>query len=80
MFTDKSEGPAMTSGEAFLVMDEFILRYAERVAVNDLLTLVGDTDLERDGMPTDPAAWDDWLDSAKWILAGNVPSSRPGLK
>lgn len=79
MFTDNPEGPAVTSKEAFLAMTEFIWRYGQS-AGDDLITLVADTDLERDGMPTDPAAWGDWLDCVGWILAGNAPRSGPGRR
>jgi hypothetical protein len=55
--------------EAFLAMSEFLWLYAQR-AGDDLITLVGDTELEADGNPTDPAAWDDWLACVRDVKAG----------
>lgn len=63
---------ALTAQEAFLVMSDFIWRYAQS-AGDDLMTLIGDTGLEDDGGPTDPAAWDDWLASVDRIKAGRPP-------
>lgn len=62
----------LTERDAFLVMSAFIWQYAQR-AGDDLLTLVGDTDLEADGQPTDPAAWDDWLACVRQIRGGLPP-------
>lgn len=50
----------LTDREAFDAMSMFINQYAER-AGDDLITLLGDIQTENDGMPTDPAAWSDWL-------------------
>ena len=55
--------------EAFRGMSEFLWRYAHR-AGDDLITLVGDTEIEADGGPTDPAAWDDWLACVRDVQAG----------
>ena len=66
--------PTLTSRQAFLAMTEFIWRYAQS-AGDDLLTLIGDTGIESDGEPTDPAAWEDWSESVAWVLAGNTPRS-----
>ena len=52
---------AWFAGEAFDAMALFVNQFAER-AGDDLLTLFGDIEiLESDGMPTNPAAWTDWL-------------------
>ncbi|GAA5018894.1 hypothetical protein GCM10023317_60730 [Actinopolymorpha pittospori] len=64
----------LTSRQAFLAMSDFIWQFAQR-AGDDLLTLIGDTTLEADGGPTDPAAWDDWLASVAKIKAGKTPRS-----
>lgn len=72
---DSLEDPSfltLTSRQAFLAMTEFIWRYAQS-AGDDLITLIGDTGIESDGGPTDPAAWDDWSDSVAWILDGHPP-------
>ncbi len=36
----------------------------------DLITLLGDTEIEADGGPTDPAAWDDWLACVRDVKTG----------
>lgn len=50
----------LTVEEAFAVMSAFVWDFAQR-AGDDLLTLIGDTEIMTDGRSTDPAAWDDWL-------------------
>lgn len=62
----------LTQEEAFRVMAEFLWQYARR-AGDDLITLLGDIELESDGMPTDPAAWDDWLNCVKHVKSGLSP-------
>jgi hypothetical protein len=74
-----ADDPAMepiflTPREAFLIMSDFIWDYAQR-AGDDLITLLGGTDLEADGQPADPAAWEDWLVSVKRIESGLPPRS-----
>jgi hypothetical protein len=70
---DSSElSEVLSARQAFLAMTDFIWRYAES-AGDDLISLLGDTDMESDGQPTDPAAWDDWLLSVRRILAGQPP-------
>lgn len=62
-------GASLTEHEAFLAMAEFVWQFAQR-AGDDLLTLLGDTDIQGDGLPFDPAAWDDWLDCVRHVKAG----------
>jgi hypothetical protein len=62
----------LSAREAFLVMTDFVWEFARR-AGDDLMTLIGDTGIEPDGGPTDPAAWDDWLTSVARIKAGRPP-------
>ncbi|MGB6058058.1 MAG: hypothetical protein WBF71_07315 [Microthrixaceae bacterium] len=64
----------LTEREAFLAMSDYIWRYAQR-AGDDLITLIGDTTIEADGDPTDPAAWSDWRVSVDRIRQGNPPRS-----
>jgi hypothetical protein len=64
----------LTPRQAFLAMTDFIWEFAQR-AGDDLMTLIGDTGIEADGGPTDPAAWDDWLASVAKIRAGKAPRS-----
>ena len=63
---------SLSPRESFLVMSDFIWRFAQRTG-DDLLTLIGDTGLECDGGPTDSAAWDDWMDSVFRIRSGRPP-------
>jgi hypothetical protein len=67
-----SAEPSLTVLEAFLVMSDYIWRYSQR-AGDDLITLLGDTELEADGQPTDPAALEDWIASVERIKAGQPP-------
>jgi hypothetical protein len=67
-----SSSEALSTRQAFLAMTDYIWRYAQN-AGDDLITLLGDTDIEADGGPTDAAAWDDWLASVRHILAGQPP-------
>lgn len=53
-------------------MSDYIWRYAQ-LAGDDLITLLGDTELEADGQSTDPAAWEDWIASVERIKAGQPP-------
>lgn len=62
----------LTPRQAFLAMTDFIGAFAQR-AGDDLITLIGDTGIEADGSPTDPAAWDDWLPSVAKIRSGRAP-------
>lgn len=71
-FLDDPDEPVLSSRDAFLVMSDYIWQYAQQ-AGDDLMTLLGDTQLERDGMPGDPAAWEDWQASVAKIRAGRAP-------
>lgn len=64
----------LTPRQEFLAMTDFIWEFAQR-AGDDLVTLIGDTGIEADGGPTDPAAWDDWLASVAKIRSGKAPRS-----
>jgi hypothetical protein len=63
---------ALTERQAFQAMAEFLWQYA-RSAGDDLITLLGDIGLEADGRPTDPAAWEDWLECVRHVKAGRPP-------
>ena len=69
---DEPGNDLISTRQAFLAMTDFVWQFAQR-AGDDLLTLIGDTGIESDGGPTDPAAWDDWLDSVAKIMAGKPP-------
>ena len=42
----------------FVFLNEYYQRTSERAELGDVL---GDIQLNKDGMTADPAAWDDWL-------------------
>jgi hypothetical protein len=71
-----SQSATLTVREAFLAMSDYIWRYGMS-AGDDLITLIGDTELEADGGPKDPAAWDDWMASVERIKAGRLPRVGP---
>ncbi len=76
LYPDRAEPDQvmLTEHEAFLAMTDYIWRYAQR-AGDDLITLLGDTAIESDGGPTDPAAWADWRSSVGRIKRGHPPRS-----
>lgn len=49
---------------AFHAMSIFLNQYAERVK-NDLYTVIGDIAIMQDGLTTDPAAWDEWIEAVE---------------
>jgi hypothetical protein len=63
---------SLSEQQAYQAMVEFLWQYARR-AGDDLVTLLGDVELEADGRPTDPAAWSDWLDCVSHVRAGLPP-------
>jgi len=65
-------GEVLSEREAFLAMTEFLWQYSRRMADN-LITLLGDIEIEADGYPTDRAAWDDWLECVGHVKAGLPP-------
>lgn len=72
---DPDVSETLTVREAFLAMSDYVWRCAE-TAGDDLLTLLGDTVIEADGEPTDPAAREDWLASVELIRSGRPPRFR----
>lgn len=57
--------------QAFRVMLAFLNEYYERTARKaELGDVLGDIQLDQnDGMPADPAAWDDWVSAINAVLA-----------
>ena len=49
--------------QAFNAMSVFLARYYERTGgKGDLAAILGDLQMNKpDGLPMDPAAWEDWL-------------------
>jgi hypothetical protein len=61
----------LSSEQAFRAMFVFLNEYHQRTAKKaELGDVLGDIQLnENDGMPADPAAWNDWLSAIKTVLA-----------
>ena len=76
---DDSDAPAggLTERQAFQAMSDFLWQYARR-AGDDLITLLGDIEPLADGRPTDPAAWEDWLECVGRTRAGLPPRGSAG--
>lgn len=72
-----AETERLTESQAFQAMTDFLWQYARR-AGDDLITLLGDIELLADGSPTDPAAWEDWLECVRRIRAGLPPRRGSG--
>jgi hypothetical protein len=64
----------LSSEQAFKAMFVFLNEYYQRTAGKaELGDVLGDIQLnERDGMPADPAARDDWLSAIKAVLEGRT--------
>ena len=60
----------LSAEQAFAAMALFLERYYARGSNgDDLAALLGDIQInERDGLPLDPAAWDDWLAAVEGVL------------
>ena len=53
----------LTSRQAYIAMVEFLHAYMDRGETRELVLLVHDVTLDTDGMPNDPAMWQDWLEA-----------------
>lgn len=60
----------LTEREAFVAMSRFVHAYAARADGYDLIDLMGAIWLQRDGMPSDPAQWQDWIRCVEAVKAG----------
>lgn len=68
---------SLSSWDAFLAMTEFVWRFIDRLGRDDLYALLEEIRVERDGTPTNPAAWGDWQECVDWIRSGHAPRSGP---
>jgi hypothetical protein len=65
---------AMAEREGYLAMVEFLRVYVDRARAGSLATLLGDGEIDADGMPFDPAMWSDWLAAVEVVRgAGSAP-------
>jgi hypothetical protein len=66
----------LTEAEAFAAMRCFLERFLKS-AGNDMYTLLGDIFIRpSDGVPTDPAAWTDWLSCVAEVKGLEAPDWR----
>lgn len=66
---------------AFEAMREFLRRFNEREDPKERLVidlLLSWTEFQHDGLTTDPAQWDDWLQAVAFVL--DTPGSWPAPK
>lgn len=49
--------------EAYSAMFYFLVDYYERTKADDIGALLGGLRILEDGLPADPAAWEDWMKS-----------------
>lgn len=64
----------LTEREAFVAMSRFVHAYAARADGYGQIDLVGAIWLRRDGMPSDPAQWQDWI---RWVEAVEAGEGTP---
>jgi hypothetical protein len=62
----------LSEREAFEAMTRFLNEYYAR-AGDDLVTLLADLGIERDGDTLDPAAWNDWLRCVRAVTQNREP-------
>jgi hypothetical protein len=60
----------LTEHEAFAALTLFVNEFLER-AGDDLLLLVTDIAIEKDGITSDPAAWNDWMRCVRAVKEGS---------
>lgn len=63
---------SLNEHEAFAVMSLFVNKFAARPG-NDLIILLTDIDttVYKDGGPSDPAAWSDWLECVESVKSAS---------
>ncbi len=59
----------LTEKQAFTAMIYFLDQYYQQTQADDLGALLGSLQLLSDGMPIDPALWDDWLMAVEKVLS-----------
>ena len=58
----------LNQSQAFAAMYDFLEKYWERGASEELAMLLGSMSLQPDGKCADPALWNDWVESVQSIL------------
>jgi hypothetical protein len=66
----------LTEYQAFKAMFIFVRTYYEQIGTAvDVGSLLGDIQLVEDGMPADPAMWQDWLEAVNLAVTSNSEES-----
>jgi hypothetical protein len=60
----------LTEKQAFTAMLYFLDQYYQQTQADDIGALLGSLQLLSDGLPADPAMWDDWLIAVEKVLPG----------
>jgi hypothetical protein len=58
----------LTDKQAFQAMILFLDDYYARKSSDEIGAILGGLQMIGDGMPADPAAWDDWLKCVRQVL------------
>lgn len=53
----------LTVEEAYAGMVRYLEKYYERTHTEDVGALPGDLQIDGEGKPFDPAAWEDWIEA-----------------
>ena len=62
----------LTEIQAFKAMIIFLDDYYDRTQSDEIGAILGGLQIVGDGMPADPAAWDDWLKCVRQVLSEKV--------
>jgi hypothetical protein len=60
---------SLTQMQAFEAMVLFLDDYYERTKADEIGALLGSLQIVGDGMPADPAAWEDWMKCIQKVLS-----------
>ncbi len=59
----------LTQMQAFLAMAQFLEAYYERGKSDEIGGLLGSLQILDDGLPGDPALWQDWMECVQKVLS-----------
>lgn len=66
-----TENKLITIRQAYIATLHFLEEYYERTKSDEIGGLLGGFLLLEDGMPADPAAWEDWLEAVEKMITEN---------
>lgn len=64
----------LTTKQAYFAMYKYLEHLYEMTNSDDLAGFLGSMSTLQDGMPADPAIWEDWLEAIAEVLKGNIES------